>query len=134
MNLTVQIISASEIIDLKAETEIKVIGFYKDDVEALKVTEKQKPTIILLDYEIEKSNTGLYIKSLLIESPESKVILLGENLDEEIILSCLVSGSYGYLEWINVEKFLIKAIGAVGSGEAWVSRKLVGLLLERFRD
>jgi len=134
MALTVQIISNAQLPDLRADNSIKIIGFYGDDVEALTVAEEKQPAIVLLDYDIEKNNTALYIKSLLIESPESKVILLANNLNDETVLSCLVNGSYGYLEWSNVEKFLIKTIQAVGRGEAWVSRRLVGLLIERFRD
>lgn len=134
MAITVQIISITELLDLNDQAEVKLIGRFTDDVEALKIAEQKQPAIILLDYDIEKENTALYIKSLIIESPDSKVILLGNKLLDEVVLSCLVNGSYGYLEWVDTEKFLIKTVLAVGRGEAWVSRRLVGLLIERFRD
>ncbi len=134
MAITVQIVSTRELLNLNDQRELKLLGSFADDVEALKVAEELQPAIVLLDHEIEKNNTALFIKALNIESPESKVILLGKNLSDEIVLNCLVSGSYGYLDWNDVEKFLIKTILAVSNGEAWVSRRLVGLLIEKFGD
>lgn len=133
MNITVQMITASYLTSLEEGGGIEIIGRFDNDVGALRFCEINKPAVILLDYEIEKANTELFIQSLLNESPESRVILLGEKLSDEVVLSCLVSVIYGYLEWQEVEHVLYKAICSVGRGEAWVSRRLVGLLLERFR-
>ena len=133
MNPTVQIISSRSPFDIPIEHNCTVIGQF-DGVKGLKIAESQKPAIILLDYEIEQENTDIYIKTLLIESPETKVILLGKKLSDQIVLSCLISGSFGYLDWNDAEAFLDKAIQFVELGEAWVSRRLVGLLLEKIRD
>ena len=133
MNLTVQTITQSAFFGLNADGLIKIIGNYWDEAEALRVSEKKKPSVILLDYEMEKTNTDIFIKSLLIESPDSKVILVGKNLSDEIVLNCLVSGLYGYLDWIDTKKFLNKAIHSVACGEAWVSRRLVGFLIGMLR-
>ena len=134
MTLTVQMISASRLINLNGESDIKILEGNDNEVEASEAVAMNKPSIILLDYDLEKENTELFIKSLLIESPNSKVILLGINLSDEIVLGCLVSAIYGYMEWHDVDKFLPKAIRSVANGEAWVTRRLVGLLLERLRD
>jgi len=134
MNLTVQVITVSpQLTNVNEERGVNLIGSFDDEVEALKFTAINKPSIILLDYELEKENTEIFIKSLLSESPESKVILLGKNLADEIILSCLISSIYGYIEWLDVDKFLNKAIRSVGKGEGWVSRRLVGLLIRKLR-
>jgi len=133
MNLTVVVVAAPQLVSLNEESDIKVVGHFNNVMEALNCVVINKPTIILLDYEIEKSNTKLLVKSLLIESPESRVILLGNKLSDNMVLSCLISAIYGYLEWQDVEKFLHKAIFSVGNGEAWVSRRLVGLLIEKLR-
>ena len=134
MNLTVLVVTASQLTDFNEENGVKVIGNFNNEVEALRFVEINKPAIILLDYEIEKENTELLVKALLIESPDSKVILLGEQLSDEIILNCLIGAIYGYLEWRDVDIFLHKAICSIGKGEAWFSRRLVGLLIERLRD
>jgi DNA-binding NarL/FixJ family response regulator len=129
---TIQIISSSSSFHDSIEYNCIVIGQF-DGVKGLKIAESQKPTIILLDYEMEQENTSIYIKTLLVESPETKVIVLGKRLSDQIILSCLISGSFGYLDWNDVGDFLNKAIQFVGMGEAWISRRIVGLLLEKIR-
>ena len=134
MNLTVLVVTASQLTGIHEENGVKVIGNFNNEVEALRFVEMNKPAIILLDYEIEKENTELLVKTLLIESPDSKIILLGEKLSDETVLNCLISAVYGYLEWRDVKFFLHKAICSVGKGEAWFSRRLVGLLIERLRD
>jgi len=133
MNLIVQIIAPSKLLAFGLVSGIEVVGSFIDDVDALKVTEAMQPAIILLDYAIEQDNTPLYIKSLLIESPDSRVVLLGKELPNDVILNCLMSGCHGYLEWRDTDKFLIKAIKAIGAGEAWFSRTLVGLLVDALR-
>ena len=133
MNLTVQVIADFQLLSFNEVNDIKNLGSFDNEVDALQFTAINRPAIILLDYEIEQQNTELFIKSLLIESPDSKVILLGNQLSDEIILSCLISAIYGYLEWRDVDKFLHKAIRSVGKGEAWVSRRLVGLLIGKLR-
>ena len=133
MMLTVQTITQSAFSDLNADSVIKSIGNYKNVTEALKISEKKRPSVILLDYDMEKTYTDIFVKSLLIESPDSKVILVGKSLSDEVILSCLVSGGYGYLDWKDTKKFLSKAICSVSCGEAWISRRLVGFLIGMLR-
>ncbi len=133
MDFIVQIISISNSLGLDLESKVDSIRCYNDAVGALKVAEERMPSVILLDYELEELNTGLYIKSLLSESPNSKVIFLGNDLSDEVVLDCLIYGAYGYLEYRDMDKFLFKAVQSVGQGQAWVTRRLIGLLIERIR-
>lgn len=133
MELTLQIIATSEFLDLNLGNGFRVIGRYDNQVEALAAVVDSEPDVILLDYDLEKNNTELLIKSLLIESTESKIILLGKHLSDEIILNCLICGIYGCLESKDIRYFLNQAIVAVGQGQAWISRRHVGLLMEKFR-
>ena len=134
MNLTVQVITVSpQLTNVNEERGVNLIGSFDDEVEALKFTAINKPSIILLDYELEKENTVLFINSLHLETPNSKVMLFGNNLSDEIILSCMSSFISGYMEWRDVTKFLNKAIRSIEKGEAWVSRRLVGLLIYKLQ-
>lgn len=72
MSPTIQIISSSSSFHGSIECNCIVIGQF-DGVKGLKIAESQKPTIILLDYEMEQENTSIYIKTLWVESPETKV-------------------------------------------------------------
>jgi DNA-binding NarL/FixJ family response regulator len=131
---TVLIISTSKISNITNQLNHSIIAEAGDGVEGLKVLEKYQPTLAFLDYEIEGDNTNLYINTLLIESPKTRIILVGKKLPDEIVLNSLIGGCFGYIEWDDLERFFDKSIQIVGLGEAWVSRRLVGLLLERMRD
>jgi len=133
MNLTVQIIKAPQVTSFDGERDINVIGSFDNEFEALKFAAINKPSIILLDYELEKESTVLFINSLHLETPNSKVMLFGNNLSDEIILSCMSSFISGYMEWRDVTKFLNKAIRSIEKGEAWLSRRLVGLLIHKLQ-
>lgn len=130
MDFTTQVIAITK--SLNFEGEAISIRCYNENIGILEVVGVYKPSVILLDYEFEALNTELYIKTLLAESPKSKVILLGNNLSDEVILNSLIHGAYGYLKYGDMDKFLLKAIISVENGQAWVTRKLVGLLIEKF--
>jgi DNA-binding NarL/FixJ family response regulator len=132
VDFTTQVIAVTKSLDLNFEDKTVSIRCYREPVGILEVVGVYKPSVILLDYEFEATNTELYIKTLLAESPKSKVILLGNDLSNEVILNSLIHGAYGYLKYGDMDKFLLKAIISVENGQAWVTRKLVGLLIERF--
>ena len=75
-----------------------------------------------------------FINSLHLKTPNSKVMLFGNNLSDEIILSCMFSVISGYMESQDVAKFLNKAIRSIEKGEAWLSRRLVGLLIHKLQE
>ncbi len=132
MNILVQFITVSNSIDKGFDKQFNIVSFH-DVTEALEFLEQQYPNVIVLEYDLENNNTELLINTLLIESPNSKIILLGNNLSDEVIIQCLSQGVYGYLNFKDINVFLEKAIRSVAMGESWVSRKLVGLLIEKIR-
>jgi len=133
VDLTVQIITISKFLSLELESSVELIHCHDGSVDALSTAEEKKPSVILLEYELEKLNTGLYIRSLLAGSHNSKVIFFGKELSDEIVLNCLSYGAYGYLENRDMDRFLLKAVHSVAKGQAWVTRRLIGLLIERIR-
>lgn len=132
--LTIQIITPNIPVDFSHKINGTVIGEFDNSVNALKFAEESNPHIILLDYDIEQGNTPLYIQTILIESPKSKIVLLGKDLPNDIVLNSLMAGGLGYIDYSNIDEFLDKAVQVIGKGEAWVSRRLVCLLLQKIRD
>jgi DNA-binding NarL/FixJ family response regulator len=109
------------------------IQCYEDEIEALNAAIKHRPQIILLHYAIRMEQTVCYIELLLRESPVSKIVIIGENLDDDAILDMLIAGANGYMELAEVKKFGNKMLLAIRRGEAWIGRKMVGKLLDRLR-
>ena len=109
--------------------EMLILAKDSDVINAVHITEDQKPDIILLDYNLMHNKSYLFVSSLLLANRESRIILVGNNIVDFQLVKCLIAGVLGYLERKDLDIFLIRAIKAVDSGEAWVSRKIVAKLI-----
>jgi DNA-binding NarL/FixJ family response regulator len=140
MALSIQIVEKNkkiqDVIDLEhSDFKGQVVTHHNDDeVVALNYATQQQPKIILLNHEITGSNSFDFISFLSIKSPGSRIIVVGNNLTQEQILSCLLAGANGYLEQSSLERFLNRAIESVLKNEVWITRKMTTLLLERLRS
>jgi DNA-binding NarL/FixJ family response regulator len=131
--ITVQIIGGEPLHVALNDEQLVVIGQHTVVNEGWSFTGLYKPDIILLDYNLVKSDVLIIVSLLLLASPQSRLILVVEDLNDELLIDCLVNGAYGYLAVNALEVFLVKAVKAVHSGEAWISRKTAALLIARLR-
>ena len=117
-------------VDFDVSTEVEILDTVDNTADTLENVIKHHPGIVFIDYDIEKENTGIFIKTILAESPNSKIILLGSELADDVVVSCLFIGAFGYLDWADKSRFFNKVIDVVAKGEAWFSRRIVGLALK----
>jgi len=129
MNTKIQIIT-DKLVDFDVSAEVDMLSTAKNTADALDNVINYHPAIVFIDYELEKENTGVFIKTVLAESPNSKIILLGRELSDDVVVSCLFIGAFGYLNWADKSQFFNKVIDVVAKGEAWFSRRIVGLALK----
>jgi DNA-binding NarL/FixJ family response regulator len=114
---------------LKPERDILVIGEAGTKQEVIESL-KQRPRILLLDWEILTVKGNPLLPLIKQYSPQTKVILLTKQISPRRILQALSEGARGYLERAFVHTSLVKAVRAVDGGETWVPRALVPLLLD----
>jgi len=115
---------------LKPRSEMTLL----DDIVAR--IERMKPRILLLSTQIQQLS-GEFCNLLLIlrsQCPETLVVLLIDEkaTEEYLLLDALASGARGFLDnnKVNTPSFS-KMIKAVDKGEAWVSRKLHGEIMNK---
>ncbi len=91
-----------------------------------------KPRIVLINLNSSSNDVdySLFL-SLRRECPEVLVILMGDSIHEDILIHALELGARGYVKNENIQNDLSKAIQAVGRGEPWISRKLLGSIMNR---
>lgn len=106
------------------------VSFYNDEIQALNAAEAQQPGLILLSFCLRGDETPDYIGLLLNASPGSKIVVIGDEISEDRILNCLLAGGRGYQNSGPLGGYLAKMIQVVAAGEAWVSRRMVGRLLD----
>lgn len=110
--------------------DCEVVGNVRNGREVIASVERLKPDILMIDRE-SPGIGGLDILPVIRWcSPNTKVIVLSDCDDEEIVLEALELGVRGYIlkgEWTD----MIKVVRAVQRGEVWARRRVVARLLDR---
>ena len=115
------------------ESIVNTIHF-DDDIQALNSVEEYKPSVVLLNYDFKGEQTPNYIGHLLAASTVSKVVVVGSDLSDNHVLKCLISGAKGYQEIETFDDYAEKIIRVIDAGEAWITRRLVAILLDSLRS
>jgi DNA-binding NarL/FixJ family response regulator len=87
--------------------------------------------VLLFDLKLAEGNGVLPLLIIRARSPQTKVILLVGRTTDAQILGAISHGARGYLAPKLLRRFLVKAIRAVHAGETWVSRAMVGKIIDQ---
>ncbi len=90
-----------------------------------------QPDILLLDLTMTRANDAATIPLLRTKSPHTQIILLTGRASDGHVLAGISQGARGYLDAKLLRPFLLKAVRAVAAGESWVSRAMVGKLIDQ---
>lgn len=105
---------------------------FSDEIQALNAAEQQ-PQMIILSYTMRGKQTPDYIRLLIAAAPRSSLVVIGDNVHEDDVFCCLLSGAKGFQELQQLPNYSDKLVRVVMQGEAWVSRKMVARLLDAIR-
>jgi DNA-binding NarL/FixJ family response regulator len=116
------------------ETEFKVVGEATDGRQALDLTQKLNPDILLLDL-IMPHLTGLEtLRELSGSSTPVRTIVLTASIEKEQIAQALQLGARGILLKDASTDVLLKGIRTVMNGQFWVGQDKVTDLVEILRS
>jgi DNA-binding NarL/FixJ family response regulator len=90
-----------------------------------------QPDILLLDLKMTRANDAATIPLVRTKSPHTQIILLTGRASDGQVLNGISQGARGYLDAKLLRPFLVKAVRAVAAGESWVSRAMVGKLIDQ---
>lgn len=108
-------------------TILATLGTVRETIE----TAMQQPHVLLLDLKMARANDAATVPVLRAKSPRTQIILLTGQASDARILAGISQGARGYLDGKLLRRFLVKAIRAVAAGESWVSRAMVGKLIDQ---
>ena len=131
--INVLIIDNSEQLKLALSDTAAKMSPYIDEVQALNAVEKKQPSVVMLNYAVRKEETAEYIKLILDVSADCKIVVVADELSQEKILKCLIAGAKGYQEIKQLEFYAEKLIKVIDAGEAWITRRMVAILLDNLR-
>jgi DNA-binding NarL/FixJ family response regulator len=109
---------------LQARPEWQVISEASDGLEAVQKAQDLKPEIILLDIGLPKLNGIEAARRIRQLSPSSKIILLSQNSNLDILRVALGTGTCGYVRKTDVKRELLPAMDAVLQGKQFVGSSL----------
>ncbi len=98
--------------------------------------ERMKPRILLVNIQVQQLFDDFcnLLSALRRQCPDTLVVLLidEKTIEKKLLLNALASGARGFLDtkMVNTPGFS-KMIKAVDQGEAWVSRKLLGEIMNK---
>lgn len=114
---------------LLAEAGFQVVGEAKDGQEAVELTAKLHPDVLLLDLLMPNSPGMDAIRELATSPMPVRIIVLSSSISKEQIVKALQLGARGILQKGSVAE-LAKAIAAVLEGQYWIAGKSVSNVVQ----
>ncbi|MBA4383886.1 MAG: DNA-binding response regulator [Anaerolinea sp.] len=103
---------------LERHPQFEVIGEAGNAKEALEQVERLMPDVVLMDIRLPGTSGIEVCEEIIKKFPEIRVIMLTSYAEDDMLFSAIRAGASGYvLKQINADD-LMKAIEAVGRGEA----------------
>lgn len=103
---------------LETEAEFEVVGEASTGLEAVQMTEKLNPDVMVLDLMMPGLN-GLEVTRKV--QNKTKVLILSMHSNEAYVLEALQNGAYGYVLKDSTAEELIQAVHEVSRGKRYLS-------------
>jgi DNA-binding NarL/FixJ family response regulator len=101
----------------------------EDEVARVK---RLNPHVMLVNIDSFADEDCALLLSLRRKCPESLIVLMtDDSVHDNQIIDALELGARGYLKNESLERQVANAVRVVGRGEAWVSRKLLGNIMDQ---
>jgi DNA-binding NarL/FixJ family response regulator len=116
---------------LESQGDLTVVAEAGDGHEAVSEAERTKPDIALLDLHLPNCNgirTALLVRDRV---PDSRVVVLATEEDQESLVEAVEAGASGYLTKECPLSELIDAARAISNGETLIPKHMLGALLSR---
>ena len=107
---------------LEKRPEFQIIGQASDGLEAIQKAEELQPDLILLDIGLPKLNGMEAAKRIRILAPRTKILIVSQVSDSDVVGEALQLGAMGYVFKSNAGSELLPAIEAVLGGNQFVSK------------
>ncbi|WP_129127384.1 response regulator transcription factor [Geomonas oryzae] len=100
--------------------------------EAISLTRKERPDVIVMDISMPDVNGIDATRSIMAEFPEVKVLALSMESDRRFVVEVLKAGANGYVLKDAAFAELASAIRAVAAGETYLPPRVTTLLIKEY--
>lgn len=123
---------------LARETDLEVVGEAADGLEAVALTARRRPDVVLMDIRMPRLDGLEATRRLIADGPEAKVLILTTFDDDEYIFEALDAGASGFILKDAPAADMLDAIRVIARGDALlapsVTRRVIAEFARRERD
>src|SRR5256714_14294311 len=113
------------------QPDLTCVGVADNTSDANRLVEECKPDLMVLDLRLKAGDALDFIKTLRVEYPEVKVLVLSQ-YDELIFAErALRAGASGYIMKENTTDEVLRAVRKVLAGELYFSERVAAALVQR---
>ena len=117
---------------LEQVEDIEVVGEAADGHETLKLTQRKRPDIVMVDIAMPLMNGIETTRQIREMATDTHVIILSMYSDEDVVRQALRSGAMGYLLKSSVVEELLIAIRSAHKGEIYLSPSIAQSMLSEY--
>jgi DNA-binding NarL/FixJ family response regulator len=100
--------------------DMEVVGEASNGLEAVALTERLKPDVIVMDLSMEQMDGTAATREIVKKGLATKVLILTMHAEEEYLVGLLEAGAAGYLVKSAADRELVDAVRTVARGEVFV--------------
>lgn len=119
---------------LALDKEIEVVGLAEEGWEAVELTAKHKPDLVLMDLKMAGMNGIEATRRIRTGFPAVKVLVLTTYDDDEWVMGAIRAGASGYLLKDTPREQLIRAVKETVAGKAFIDPAVTGSLLKKVSE
>lgn len=119
---------------IEQDRTMSVVGMAGTRAEALRLSEEQRPDIVLLDLILGDEDGLEFLPELCKLSPNSRILILTGVQTTDSHRLAIRRGAMGIVLKQQAADMLLKAIRKVHAGEVWIDRSMMGSVLEDVRS
>lgn len=117
---------------LSAEPDFNIVGEASDGLEAIKLAERLKPDVLVLDLMMPGLNGLEVTRQIRQRFPKTRVVILSMHAKEAYVLEALKNGANAYVLKDSQAMELVRAVREVISGRRYLSPPLSERAIEAY--
>ncbi len=117
---------------LNQQQDFEVIGEADNGRDAVRLTKKLEPDIVVLDIGMPNMNGIQATQHIVAEVPDTKVLALSMHSDHQFVVKMLQAGASGYMLKDCAYEELISAVRDITAGKFYLSKDVTGVVISNY--